>query len=167
MKTLTGLLLLVSALLFVPPLAHAGGNNLIGTLPDKAQLDTAPGGTSTKVKPGESKCNGDGVCVDNKSKRKKITMTPGEGKGDASSETTVNTPTGADSDISGIDGNDTVTLGSSNTGNISGTGGTVNVSGGSTVTVTCDPGTGSTPITVNVSGTTITVNPGSSVDIAS
>ena len=86
--------------------------------------------------------------------------------GNANSATTVDTNTGFEGDISGLDGNDTVDLSSSNTVNVSGTGGSVEVSGGSTVNVSNTGPAGGANIDVTLpSGTTINVGPGSNITI--
>jgi len=124
-----------------------------------------PDGPGRRGSPGQSYCNGDGVCVDNdEDSSGNATIDPKTGEeGD---ETTVDTDSGFEGDIDGIDSNDTVDLGSSNDVDITGTGGEVNVGGGSNVDITNTSGAGGTSITVNLpSGTKVTVGPGSTVNI--
>jgi hypothetical protein len=124
-----------------------------------------PAGTKEKVKPGEAHTNNDGVTVDNDSDSTgNATIDPKDGSGN--SQTDVDTQTGFEGDISGIDNNDTVDLGSSNDVNVSGTGGNVSASGGSTVNVSNTGPVGGGNINVTLpSGTTINVGPGSNVTI--
>lgn len=142
MKTL----LLATFLLFVP-----ATNALAGPVIDEevGPPDTLP--DKKTVKPGTSHCNGDSVCVTNTSPgTQDATITPATG--DATSDTTVATDTKFTGSVTGLDSTDTVNLGSSNTTSISGTGGTVNAQGGSTITVTNSADTGGAPINVNLPG---------------
>ena len=142
----------------------------VGTLP----ASTSPPGSEVqplaqkkKVRPGESHCNADGVCVDNSPNSTGNAYVDPE-TGSSGSQTNVTTQSGFDGDITGTDSNDTVNLGSSNNCTVSGNGGTVSVGGGSSVTVVNTGGTGSTDMSVILSsGTTITVGAGSSVTINS
>lgn len=132
----------------------------------KTPIKTEPAGNSKhKVKPGESYTNNDGVTVDNDdASGGNATIDPANGSGNSSTQ--VNTKTSFEGDISGLDSNDTVNLGSSNTANVSGTGGTVNVSGGSAISVSNTSVAGGGNMTVNLpSGSSITVGPGSNITV--
>ncbi len=115
------------------------------------------------VDPGECHTNNDGVevCNTGDSGDKEIAMTPKSGK--ASSKTTVNVKNKAQGTVSGIDGNDTVNVSSGADVQISGTGGTVNVSAGSSGSVTNTAGSGGGSITIQYSGMSFHVPPGFSI----
>lgn len=158
------------------PKATTGGSEGIGSLPRHkgTALPYEPTGGDTiakgkkKVKPGESHKNEDGVELTNdEDSGGNATIDPEHG--DDRSSTTVDTKTGFEGTVTGVDANDVVDLGSSNTASVSGTGGTVVMSGGSNVTVT-----NTTPaetanagaITIDMpSGTKLTVHPGSSITV--
>lgn len=142
-------------------------DEMVGTLPafvDPGDLDRwGKGSKKEKVRPGDEYCNVDGVCVKNtKDSNGNATVDPRGGTSNAA--TTVATRTGFEGEISGLDSNDTADLGSSNEATVSGEGGTVNVGGGSKVTV--QNGEGGGDMTVNLpSGTTVTVSPGSTTTV--
>lgn len=138
----------------------------VGASSPNEESSTNPDSRKQKVKPGNSHCNSDGVCVANgEESRGDAIIDPKEGS--ESSITEVDTKSGFEGEISGLDSNDIVNLGSSNTCGVTGTGGTVTCSGGSTVGVTNVGGDGATNMTVNLpSGSTVTVPPGSNVDIS-
>lgn len=128
------------------------------------ELATDP--SSTTLKPGDSCTNEDGVTVDNHSGSSgNISMTPQ--KGDKKSKTTVTAKTNAEFSVTGLDENDIVNMGSSNAATISGDGGTINMKGNSTVTVTNTADKGGKDITVKTpNGGTVTVKPGCTVPIS-
>jgi len=129
------------------------------------ELATDPG--TTTLKPGDpAHTNEDGVTAENPSgSGGNVTINPT--KGDKNSKTTVKTKTNAEFSVSGLDENDTVDMGSSNAATISGKGGTVNMKGNSTATVTNTADKNGKDITVNTpNGGTVTVKPGCTVPIS-
>lgn len=169
----TALLLVIFALSFqpaaigqgVPPGGLNPGTEGEGSLPAEATQVEYPG--AGKVRPGNCGTNGDDVTVCNdEGSGGNASLDPREDQGQEGDETTVRTDTGFDGDIEGMDSNDTAYLGSSNSASVSGTGGVVSVSGGSSVTVTntgTQPGNQTTVILP--SGNTVTVPGGSTVTI--
>lgn len=152
-----------------PTMTFSGDDESIGSLPTPAtgiRNAAAPPEESdrkTKVKPDESECNLDGVCVENDvSSTGDAYLTPKDGG--AGSETKVTTKSGFVGSVKGLDWNDTATLGSSQDAEVEGSGGTVKVGGGSQVKVTCTTGPDAVGIKVELSsGVTATVPPGSTV----
>lgn len=113
---------------------------VIGLLSSSAfALTMAVGGGTQTVKPDNSHTNGDGVTIDNDVASDGLaTISPKNGK--ATSATTVKGKTGLKGEITGIDGNDTVSLSYGVGGNgcslvVAGTGGKVKINGGSYVRV--------------------------------
>jgi hypothetical protein len=149
----------MAAMLCSPLMLHAqltpGGND-IGSIPAAAQK-----GTKKTIHPGDCHTNGDGVKVCNgEASSGNATIDPKDG--DEASATTVDTKSGFQGKIEGTDSNDTVNLGSGNKATVSGSGSTINVSGGSTITVQNAAGGGD--MTVNLpSGDHVSVPAGSSV----
>ena len=138
---------------------------LPGLTEEPQRAEAALSTPSTKVEPGECFTNGDQVtaCTDKESK-KNATITPS--KGSKKSKTTVTTESKWIGTVDGIDANDRVSLGSSNTATVSGSGGSVKVGGNSTVTVINNGVNVATPIAVSLpSGTSVQVWPGGSVTI--
>jgi len=182
-------LAIVAALLFAaspPAQAIAPQGDSVGTLPadhpeDLASHDGKPehkpdgqdsAGSPHRVKRGETHTNEDGVTVtNNEDSSGNAEIDPKKGTGNSSTE--VDTKTGFEGKIAGIDSNDEVDLASSNDVEVEGTGGTVTVSGGSTVKITNTnpaPPQGGTSagasITVTLpSGNSLTVPAGSTVTI--
>ena len=156
MKNLIFLMSLVAFCTSVTSVSYAQGTGR----PDE---EVAPGDGKTKVKPGDTHCNSDDVCVvNNKGSGANAYIDPSKGNGN--SKTRVNTQTSFEGSVDGIDSNDTVNFGSGNTASVTGNGGTVNVSGGSTITAT--NGTAGGNMTINLpSGSSITVPPGSNVTV--
>ena len=155
LETLVGIFFLLCT--FMVPTALASGGDAIGSLP------AATAEQSETVKPGESHENEDGVNVENSMKSGGDAKVNPK-KGNKNSATTVTTKSRFDGTISGLDSNDTVNMGSSNTGEVKGDGGRVNLSGGCRVTVT-NTSTALNPKIMTVSlpsGATATVAPGSS-----
>lgn len=135
----------------------------IGTLPGPA---TAPDSLTNprtaggeKVKPGETHTNGDDLTVSTEADSKgKATVYPKEG--DERDVSTVNTSSGWHGEISGLDSNDTVNLGSSSDATISGTGGAV-IMGSGSATITNDGKEGGPSIHVTkADGSTTDIAPG-------
>lgn len=114
-----------------------------------------PSGDRETVTPGECFTNGDGVEVC--STKKRAHVTPRDG--DAQSATQVDSQTGFEGSVSGLDANDTVNLASHNTVTIEGDGGTVLASGSSTLTVTNGTARGTLMIELQ-NGNQIYVPPG-------
>jgi len=142
-------------------------NGTVGGLSDRGSGDpneVVSKVKKKKVKPGQNHCNTDGVCVTNNQESSgDATVDPEVGSG--ISETTVTTQSGFEGTITGIDANDTVNLGPSNNGSVSGAGGTVNT--GSSSTLTISNGTGGGNMTVNlVGGSEITIPPGNSIQLS-
>ena len=140
----------------------------VGTLPmssggNGANSGGNAGGTQGKskphkVKPGETHTNEDGATVSNSEDSEgNAFIDPKNGGG--SSSTTITTKTGFEGSIDGIDANDTVKPGSSNTGTINGNGGTVQLSGNSTWTINNGTGGGNMTVTTPA-GNSVTIPPG-------
>ena len=137
----------------------------LGLTEEPQRAEAALSTPSTKVKPGECYTNEDGVtaCTGKESKRS-AEITPS--KGSTKSKTTVTSRTNWDGTVDGIDANDRVLLSSSNNATITGSGGSVKVSGNSTVTVINNGTNAATPIGISLpSGTSLQVWPGGSVTI--
>ncbi len=137
----------------------------LGLTEEPQRAEAALSTPSTKVKPGECYTNEDQVtaCTDKESKRS-AEITPS--KGSTKSKTTVTSKTSWDGTVDGIDANDRVSLGSNNTATITGSGGSVKVSGSSTVTVINNGVNAAMPIGISLpSGTSLQVWPGGSVTI--
>tara|TARA_R110002096_G_C14661938_1_gene728385 strand:- start:4101 stop:4619 length:519 start_codon:yes stop_codon:yes gene_type:complete len=170
MKTLTPLLLLLTAI------ATPQGDS-VGTSPDQhgeTLIGEDSAGAWFRVKKGEKHENEDGVKITNEDDSgANADINPKTG--DKDSDTKVKTGTGFEGQVDGIDDGDEVDLGSSSEAEVSGTGGEVSVSGGSTVKVTNtnEPpvtgggtaGAGDSITVILPSGNTLTVPPGSSVTI--
>lgn len=125
---------------------------------------TATAPAKQRVRPGQQHTNADGVHVVNRSTSNGDAWVD-PAQGGATGSTTVDTRTGFDGEIEDIDSNDTVNMGSSATGEVKGDGGTINLSGGSSVRVTNTAPAGGGDITVNLpsGGPGQTVHPGGSV----
>jgi hypothetical protein len=142
---------------------------LFATSPLIAQPAQQRGGVGTnraeKVAPGAQHTNTDGVTVVNDgSSHGNATIDPSGGT--ATAVTTVRTRTGFVGAIRGLENDDRVSIGSSNTATVTGEGGSISVGGGSTVTITNT----STQATIQVtlaSGATVNVAPNSSVTVQS
>ena len=123
-----------------------------------AQLSDASRASSSraKVPPGKSHTNTDGVTISNaEGSNGTGYINPKVGLENA--ETTVRTGTGFEGKVTGVDSNDEVDLGSSNDATVEGTGGTVVLSGGSTVTVKNTGPAGGGDMTVQLpSGSSLT-----------
>jgi len=126
------------------------------------------GAGSINVKPGEDEGNGD-VSVDNNSNNsgENARITPPGTSNPDSTSSAVNTDTGFEGVVSGIESGDTVELGSANTATVTCVGGSVVMGGGSTVTIHNNgtAGAKATPIVVTTQGVTVQVPPGSPVVI--
>ncbi len=173
MKSFTFLLLALFALVFIAaplPATSAGGGSSggIDTVPHTApdvigESTTSPESKpkKKKVKKGKSYTNGDEVTVTNdEDSNGDITIDPAGG--DKNSKTTCKSTTNFVGSISGIDGNDVVMLSSSNTASVSGVGGSISLSGGSSVTITNGLGGGNMTCFLPSGGYMI-IAPGSSV----
>jgi len=167
-----------------PPGGQEEANEAVGTLPRSSSPFGVSGSDSTgtgsttepenrsqksagnkhKVSAGECFSNSDGVeLCNNEDSSGAAWIDPEEGTN--ASHTEVTSLSGFEGTVNGLDGNDVVDLGSSNDVDISGTGGTVNAQGGSTLKVTNNGGVGAT-MTINLNnGSTIQVSGGSSVTI--
>lgn len=171
---------LVAALLFTAALAapgwaqspagatFTGGDESIGSLPTPHGAAQGPrnatvgAGEATpsterkeKVEPGNEYCSPSGVCVDNDPAS---TGNAYVTKGTAATEIT--TKSGFEGSIYNLAAGQTVDLGSNQTADISGTGGSVEIGGGSEVKVSCDAGGSSIKVTLT-SGQAVTVPAGS------
>lgn len=155
--------LIALCLFALPNFVFGQGGSGIGSLP----ATTSSADEQVTVKPGDQPVtNEDGVTVTNNgTSNGNATMTPKKGTKD--SKTTVDTKSGFEGAIDGLDDNDVVSLGSSNGATISGKGGTVNMKGNSTATVTNNAsGPNAKSIKVNTpSGGSISVLPGMTVPI--
>ena len=152
-------LFLLSAFAALAPAQTSGGAaSTPSAAPAQGQHRPSTTG-GVKVKAGESHTNGDDLTVStNKGSKGKATVYPKDG--DHRSQSTVNTSTGWAGEISGLDGNDTVNLGSSSDATISGDGGAV-VMGSGSATITNDGKPGGPPIHVTrADGSTHDVDPG-------
>lgn len=146
MKFWISSLLLAFGWLCLPVLADTDIGNK-GAPTDDEAIGSVP--RTTKVPAGHCHNNGDvGVCTDPGSGGV-VRMSPKTGT--SGSSTDVTSQSGWTGDVDGVDSNDAVQLGHSNTASVSGNGGTVNVSSSSTVTVTNNGGAGAN-ITVNHPG---------------
>lgn len=157
MKLQTFVSVFVLLCLFLLPPAFAGGDT-IGSLP----AVSAEADHGKDVKPNESHTNGDGVTVDNnKDSKGNIKITPKTGND--KSETKVTYKNGAVGTTTGLDSNDTCSVGANCTATISADGSYISIAGGSTATVT---NTGSAPLAVHTpaGGQTI-IPPGGSATI--
>ena len=155
-------LLSIIALLTMLPIAAAftsqtsAGNP--GAIPATAGAET--------VEPGETHTNGDGVTVENfEDSGKNIKVTPKNGHpGSITKVVCEGDP--LEGNVDGIDGNDKVIVKSGANMTINGTGGTVEVGTGGTVTVTNTNGSGGSNITIVAGGVTVTVYPGMTVPVS-
>jgi hypothetical protein len=150
-------------MLALPLAASPAASDSVGTLPGPATSQPAPKDKKAKVRPGDTHTNGDGVTVTNdKESTGDATVDPKEGN--AESDTTVVCKTGFQGTVSGLDFTDTVRIRSNSTATVtSNDGGNVQLSGGSTVTVTNTSGDGGRPINVTTGGgTSVSIPPGSS-----
>lgn len=144
--------------------AQPQGNNFavdeeyVGTLPAMAGNGQEASSKRHKVKPGQEHTNKDGVTVDNAEDSDGNAFIDPK-KGTTGSSTTVDTNTGFEGEISGLDSNDTINIGSSNTVTVNTDGGTVNIGGGSSVTITTSPTGGTTTVNLN-SGQQVSLPPG-------
>jgi len=152
-----------------PPTAtFGGGDESIGSLPTPlGQLQTPRNATigwgeagfterKEKVEPGKDYCAPSGVCVEND------TASTGNAyvtKGTAATEIT--TKSGFEGSIYNLATGQSVDLGSNQDVDISGTGGTVEIGGGSEVDVTADAGGSGITVTLQ-GGQVVTVAAGSS-----
>lgn len=158
---------LLTFLLLAPPSATADGGPIIPSttisVPDKAEGVKPPFSKAT-VKPGKSHDNGDTVVMNDMNSMGDITVDPKTGN--ANSSTTIDFETRVTGSVTGLDSNDTVNLSSTNTANITGTGGTVNVNGTGTTATVMNNGT-SGSVTVNgPGGMTVTIPPGSTAIVS-
>lgn len=133
------------ALCTAPSLADDGGK------PKRSPVEATCNDGGQKVQPGNSHTNTAGVKLTNAvNSGGNGTLTPKGGK--TTCESTAQTKTGFKGGISGLKTGDTANLASSNTVVVTGSGGSVNISGGSTVTVTV---TGNGYVNVNANGVTV------------
>jgi hypothetical protein len=136
-----------------------GGSESVGSLPKTLVMEPGPCFGSSKVKPGGSALNNDGVGVEASSTSQgDATLSPGDGQGTASCASNAVTRNGFEGAISGIDLNDTVSVGANNTTSVTGTGGYVSLAGHSTTTVS-NTGTTNNITVVLPSGQNVTVPP--------
>lgn len=158
------LLGLIAFLVQPTPSAAQGTSAERATGSEVTNGETGPCSGAEKIEPGEpTATNPDGVGVTNAAGSSgNANMNPASGCGGAGATTAVNTQTGFEGSITGLDANDTANLGSSNEATVSGNGGNVVLSGGSTVTVSNGNGGGNMTVTLP-SGAKATVLPGSSV----